>query len=67
MYSPDLSKNSGGCMLSRAHSGDAHEAPPEAIIKTPLLITSLLGKENQTDRKKIFQKWLKNIRMGSPC
>ena len=36
-------------MFSRAHGGDTQETPPEAVIKTPVLITTLLGEENQTD------------------
>ena len=58
-FLPHLSKSSSRCVLSRPDSSDAHEAPPKAVIKTPVLITALLGKENQTDAKKMFI--LKNL------
>ncbi len=38
-------------MLTRADSGDTEETPPETVIETPVLITPLLRKENQTETK----------------
>ena len=52
LKNPYLSKNSSRAVFSRAHSGDAHQTPPETVIETPVLITALLGKENQTESNK---------------